>query len=78
VFFAPSKKTGPLRRKGVASLAKARRARGLPALARPVEPREPVARVEVSYAFHGDKAAEVGRLALQLYGEQSRPRPENF
>src|SRR5882672_5081384 len=54
---------------GVASLAKARRARGLPALARPIEPAQPVATVEVNYVFHGRKAEELGRLALQLYGE---------
>src|SRR5258706_9610504 len=46
---------------GVVSLAKARRARGLPELARPIETSasEDVERLEVSFSFEGERATEV-------------------
>ena len=58
---------------GVVSLAKARRARGLPALARPIETAasQDVERLEVSFSFEGERATEVARMAEQLHGEVS-------
>jgi hypothetical protein len=57
----------------VISLAEARQARGLPALARPIETpaSESVQRLDVTFAFEGDRAVEVARMAEQLHGEVS-------
>jgi hypothetical protein len=57
----------------VISLAEARRARGLPSLARPIESSasESVQRLDVTFAFEGSRAVEVARMAEQLHGEVS-------
>jgi hypothetical protein len=53
------------------SLAQVRRARGLPALARPIatEASDEVERLDVAFTFEGDRATEVARMAEQLHGE---------
>jgi hypothetical protein len=58
---------------GVVSLAKARRKRGLPALARPIDTvaSEEVESLEVAFSFEGERATEVARIAQQLHGEVS-------
>ncbi len=57
----------------VISLAEARRARGLPALARAIETpaSESVQQLDVTFSFEGDRAVEVARMAEQLHGEVS-------
>ena len=57
----------------VISLAEARRARGLPALARAMETpaSESVQQLDVTFSFEGDRAVEVARMAEQLHGEVS-------
>jgi hypothetical protein len=57
----------------VISLAEARKARGLPAHARPMESQasENVQRLDVTFAFEGPRAVEVARMAEQLHGEVS-------
>ena len=57
----------------VISLAEARRARGLPALARAIETpaSESVQQLDVTFTFEGDRAVEVARMAEQLHGEVS-------
>jgi len=58
---------------GVASLGKARVARGLPAMARPVqtEASESLECLNIAFTFEGARATEIGRMAMQLYGDVS-------
>ena len=58
---------------GTVSLAKARVARGLPALGRPSDDAgvTDLERVDVEFSFHGERAKEIARIAQQLHGQGS-------